>query len=111
MSSLFKTTCPSCGTRKQRFGVLLAINRSQVTSCSACGEKIVSEVYYGRYVLLIVYVHISVAVLGVPIVLGTVAKDWLVVASSLAAFLSLCWPVAAHLHANYSEIRCGDSRS
>lgn len=111
MSSLFKTTCPSCGTRKQRFGVLLAINRSQVTSCSACGEKIVSEVYYGRYVLLIVYVHISVAVLGVPIVLGTVAKDWLVVAFSLAAFLSLCWPVAAHLHANYSEIRCGDSRS
>lgn len=111
MSSIFTVTCPSCGTRKQRFGVLTAINRSQVTNCSACDEKIVSEIPYGRYVLLMVYVHTAFAVLGVPIVLGVVAKEWLIVAISLAAFFSLCWPVAAYLHANCSEIRCKGSRN
>lgn len=111
MGSLFTVTCPSCGTRKQRFGVLTAINRSQVTTCSACGDKIVSEIPYGRYVLLMVYVHTAFAALGVPIVLGVVAKEWLIVAISLAAFFSLCWAVAAYLHAKCSEIRCNGSRS
>lgn len=110
MGSIFTATCPSCGTHKQRFSVLTALNRSQVTTCSACGDRIVSEIPYGRYVLLMVYVHTAFAALGVPIVLGVVAKEWLIVAISLAAFFSLCWPVAAYLHANCSEIRCKGSR-
>lgn len=84
--------------------MLTAISRRQVARCISCNEGVASEISYGCYIIYLAYTHFLFAILGIPVVLGVVAKDWAIAGTFLAMFIFLCWPVAAYLHANWSKI-------
>lgn len=107
MKPLFEigSTCPSCGNRGRFFSVLRALQRRNTATCSKCGNVLLSEISFTKYVLLIVYAHLVLAILALPFVLSLAGGQWLLSAVVFGVFALLIGLPAILLHARSIQVQ------
>lgn len=99
MTFIGKFSCPSCGANGQSFNVVKALMRRCSTTCTNCKKSIVSNLSYGRYIGLLIYVEVIVALTAVPFFVALVGERWLIAVAAFAIFVLLVFPPAILLHA------------
>jgi uncharacterized membrane protein YhaH (DUF805 family) len=75
------------------------LTRRCSVTCTNCKKIIVSNVSYGRYIALLIYVHVILVVTAVPFVLALAGERWLIAVAAFAIFVLLTFPPAILLHA------------
>jgi len=98
-------SCPACGAGGQHFSAFSALSRTARKQCGHCGAQLESKLGEGRYVLLLFYVHVVLALVGLPLVLGIAALRWEIAIAAAAIFAALTWPVAMLMHARSATLR------
>jgi uncharacterized protein (DUF983 family) len=104
MNSLIGFSCPNCGSNGQRFAALSSLNRVVRANCSNCGTKITSEIAGGKYLLLLLYAHIVLVVIAVPLILALAGKEWGFAIAAAFLFVIFVFPPAMMLHARSAAI-------
>lgn len=105
MISIGKFSCPSCGSHDQHFSAIRSLKRVVKKKCDNCGVEIESDMGYGKYILLLIYVHVILALVAVPFVLAIAGERWGIAIASAAIFIVLVWPPAMILHARNAIVR------
>lgn len=110
MSSIFSFTCPSCGARKKSFSWFNSLNKSVRKNCGRCGCSVESVLTEGRYVLLLLYVHVLAIIAAFPFVLAVTGQKWGLALTVLVVFAVLVVAPAMAIHAK-NAVRCSGSES
>lgn len=92
-------TCPVCASESQSVGMLGCLRRRCKLTCTSCGRRLQTELSFATYAWFVLYIHIVLAVTGVPLIFALVAKSWIVAAAVSAAFLLCVIPLGLVLHA------------
>lgn len=110
MIPICKFHCPSCGSQGQYFSAIKALKKNVKRKCDNCGVQIESDIGYTKYILLLIYIHIILALAAVPIVLAMAGGKWGLVVAIAAIFVALIWPPAMMLHARNAVVVDRDNR-
>lgn len=105
MISIVKFTCPSCGAHGQYFSTLKSLKRVVKKKCGSCGVEIESEIGHGKYILLLIYTHVILTLVAIPLVLAIAGERWGVAIASAAIFVILVLPPAMVLHARNAKVK------
>ena len=105
-----KFSCPSCGSYGQHFSVVHSHKRVVKKTCDSCGAEIESNMRHGKYILLLIYIHVILALVAVPFVLAMAGEKWGVAIASAAIFMALVWLPAMTLHARNATIHEQDKK-
>lgn len=105
MISTVTFSCPSCGSQGQHFSALKSLKRVVKKKCSSCGVEIESEIGDGKYMLLLVYTHVILALVAIPLVLAMAGERWGVAIASAAIFGVLVLPPALVLHTRNAKVK------
>lgn len=87
-------SCPSCGASGKSFGAVKSFMRRPATRCANCDAYIFSDISYGKYLSLLVYIHVILVLTAVPFVLALAGGRLLVAGGSMAIFALLTIPPA-----------------
>lgn len=99
MKTLWKFSCPSCGSPEQNFTAVGALGRVIRKNCERCGAKIKSELSLSKYVFMVSYINLIAALALAPMVIMLVAGRWVLALAFGALFFVLVWPPAMMIHA------------
>jgi uncharacterized membrane protein len=67
-------------------------------------QILVSNLKLGKYLLLIIYIHVVFVLVSVPLVLALAGGSWLVAAAAFFLFFGLVFPPAIMVHARSVNI-------
>jgi uncharacterized protein (DUF983 family) len=105
MNAFGKFSCPSCGADGQSFRLFQYLERRCSTNCTNCERTLVSEFGSGKYLLLLLYMHIILLLIGLPLVLSLAGGLWLLAALVFLPSLALILPPAMIAHARNVKVR------
>jgi len=69
-----------------------------------CDKEIVSDISYGKYIGLLIYIHVILIVTALPFVLALAGGRWFIAAIALSIFVLLTFPPAVWLHARNARV-------
>lgn len=90
--------CGECGKPVKRLFLFKSMRRVYTFHCEGCGEKLVSDLGWSWYIVLIFYTQIIVLILVLPIIFGIFSGTLSLVVSAAFVFFVLVMLPAALLH-------------
>ena len=101
---ILRGECPNCGTRPRISSAWKCIQRRYIAGCRGCGARLESELGGVQYVSLVLYMHLALTIVALPLVLGLAGGLWFMAAGAALVFLLLAMPPAMMLHARNLRI-------
>lgn len=97
--------CPVCNVGHVAFGKIGCVRRCCTAKCSNCGQVFYSDLSYSTYLLLMIYIHVILAMTGIPMVFALAGGAWFVAMMALTVFFLFVIPPAMVLHARNMQVR------